>query len=103
MDSLLRAEQLYSCSEAGVHILHDTVIKLDVERIMGCGMMRQADSLSSLLLGDDSNADFQEYQSQDSLQVMSIKLCSCLLHACAGDAFVTKWFVFFPFRYLAVL
>lgn len=72
MDPLLCAEQLHACSEAGVHILHDTVIKLDVERVMGCGMMRQADSLSSLLLGEDTTADFQEYQSQDSLQVMPI-------------------------------
>lgn len=51
-------------------ILHDTVIKLDVDRVMGCGMMQKADSLSSLLL-DDNGGDFQEYQSQDSLQVIS--------------------------------
>lgn len=68
VDSLLRAEQLYACAESGVHILHDTVIKLDVERVVGCGMMQKADSLSSLLL-DDNTVDFQEYQSQDSLQV----------------------------------
>ncbi|XP_034247458.1 vacuolar protein sorting-associated protein 13D isoform X2 [Thrips palmi] len=68
VDSLLRAEQLYACSEAGVPILHDTVIKLEVARVMGCGIMQKSDSLSSLLL-DDNTADFNEYQSQDSLQV----------------------------------
>lgn len=68
VDSLFRAEQLYACSESGVPILHDTVIKLEVARVMGCGIMQKSDSLSSLLL-DDSTADFNEYQSQDSLQV----------------------------------
>lgn len=68
VDSLFRAEQLYACTEAGVPILHDTVIKLDVERVMGCGIMQKADSLSSLLL-DDNTADFHEYQSQDSIQI----------------------------------
>lgn len=69
---------------------------------MGCGMMRQADSLSSLLLGDDTTADFQEYQSQDSLQVMPTVFLSYLQMCVGNNAFVTT-FQSLPFRFLAVL
>lgn len=69
---LVRAERLYSCAEDGKPILHDTVIQLVIDRDMGRSVMKQSDSLPTLLMGEDAGTDFQEIEKQDVVQVKAI-------------------------------
>jgi hypothetical protein len=66
---LVPAEKLYSCAEDGKPILHDTVIQLVIDRDMGRSVMKQSDSLPTLLMGEDAGTDFQEIEKQDTVQV----------------------------------
>ncbi|XP_069683777.1 intermembrane lipid transfer protein Vps13D isoform X2 [Periplaneta americana] len=66
---LVRAERLYSCADDGKPILHDTVIELVIDRDIGRSVMKQSDSLPTLLMGDDAGTDFQEIEKQDVVQI----------------------------------
>ncbi|XP_047110726.1 vacuolar protein sorting-associated protein 13D [Schistocerca piceifrons] len=61
----MRAEKLYSCLEEGKPILHDTALRLLVER--HCGLMRQ--QTDNLLLGAETPPEFQEVELHDLMQV----------------------------------
>ncbi|GLH07616.1 Vacuolar protein sorting-associated protein 13D [Gryllus bimaculatus] len=66
---LMRPEKLYSCAEDGKPILHNTIIKLHVDRDVGRSFMRQSDSLPTLLLGQDAGTEFHKLEQQDLLHV----------------------------------
>jgi hypothetical protein len=66
---LVRAEILYSCTEDGKPILHDTVIHLTIDRDVGRSVMKESDSLPTLLMGEDAGTEFQEIEKQDVVQV----------------------------------
>jgi hypothetical protein len=65
----VRAERLYSCAEDGKPILHDTVIRLVIDRDIGRSIMKQSDSLPTLLMGEDAGTEFQQIEQQDVVQV----------------------------------
>lgn len=65
----MRAEILYSCTEDGKPILHDTVIHLTIDRDVGRSVMKESDSLPTLLMGEDAGTEFQEIEKQDVVQV----------------------------------
>jgi hypothetical protein len=67
----MRAERLYSCAEDAKPILHDTVIQLVIDRDIGRSVMKQSDSLPTLLMGEDAGTDFQEIEKQDVVQVIT--------------------------------
>jgi hypothetical protein len=68
-DCLVRAEILYSCAEDGKRILHDTMIHLTIDRDIGRSVMKESDSLPTLLMGEDAGTEFQEIEKQDVVQV----------------------------------
>jgi hypothetical protein len=93
---LARAEQLYSCADDAMPILHDTVIQLVIDRDIGRSVMRQSDSLPTLLMGTDMGTDFQESETQDVVQVWC---CAAFFHvmnnrSCTNSPdYLPHWFL----------
>lgn len=83
--SLVRAEILYNCAEDGKPVLHDTVIHLTIDRDIGRSVMKESDSLPTLLMGEDVGTEFQEIEKQDVVQVKAtshllIENLLCIYH-----------------------
>lgn len=48
------------------------MIQLVIDRDMGRSVMKQSDSLPTLLMGEDAGTEFQEIEKQDVVQVKAI-------------------------------
>ena len=66
---LVPAERVYSCADDGKPILHDTLIQLVIDRDIGRSIMKQSESLPTLLMGEDAGTEFQQIEQQDVVQV----------------------------------